>query len=285
MLVPMSKLLEAAKRERYAIGAFDVMNLETTRGVLDSAVALRSPVIVAIPEAFGEYCGLDALVNGIRFLAAPLDIPVAVILDHGQSYESCIRAIKAGMTTVMFDGSRLPYAENVAITKEVVRAARAVGVSVEAEVGHVGSGQASSEGSGDQDHTQLTNPAEAVKFVRETGVDALAVAVGTAHGLYAGTPHVEYDLLRTLAQEVPVPLVLHGGSSTGDERLRRAVEEGICKVNIFTDMSVKAVQDIRGAMEDPKGRIWMGSIAAQAKAAFAEVSAHYMKLFGSAGKA
>ena len=285
MLVPMGKMLEAAKRERYAVGAFDVVNLETARGVLDSAISLRSPVIMAIPEAFGDFCGLDALVNGIRFVAANLDIPVAIILDHGQSYESCLRAIQVGMTTVMFDGSRLPLAENIAITKEVVRAARAVGVSVEAEVGHVGSGQASAEGSGNQDHTKLTDPADAVEFVRATGVDALAVAVGTAHGLYAGTPKIEYDLLRTLARDVPVPLVLHGGSSTGDERLRRAVEEGICKVNIFTDMSVKAVQDIRVALEDPKGRAWMGSIAGQARASFAEVSAHYMKLFGSAGKA
>jgi ketose-bisphosphate aldolase len=284
MLVPMKEMLEKAKRERYAIGAFDVLNLETCKGVLDAAVELRSPVIVAVPEAFGDICGLDALIGSFKILAAPLDIPVAIILDHGPSYESCIRAIRAGMTTVMFDGSRLSMAENIAITREVVKAARAVGVTVEAEVGHVGSGMASAE-SADGDHTKFTDPAEAVEFVKATGVDALAVAVGTAHGLYAGTPKIEYELLKTLSKEVPVPLVLHGGSSTGDERLAQAVADGIQKINIFTDMSVKAVADIKASMDDPKGRVWMGSIAGQALASFKEVSAHYMKLFGSVGKA
>ena len=284
MLYPMREMLERAKQERYAVGAFDVLNMETCLGVLESAVAMRSPVIIAIPEAFGQYCGLDNLVAACRHMAGPLDIPVAIILDHGQSYDSCIRAIKAGMTTVMFDGSKLPLSENMAITREVVRAARAVGISVEAEVGHVGSGQASAE-AGSGDHTKLTDPAEAVEFVQATGVDALAVAVGTAHGIYAGTPRIEYELLRTLAREVPVPLVLHGGSSTGDERLAQAVADGICKVNIFTDMSVKAVDDIRAMVNGPKGKAWMGSLAGQAKASFAEVSGHYMKLFGSAGRA
>jgi len=279
----MSELLAPAKQGRYAVGSFDIVNLETCRAVLETAASLRSPVIIAIPEPFGELCGFASLAAAIRELAAPLAIPVATILDHGRTYESCLRALRAGMTAVMFDGSTLPLSENIAITCEVVRAAHALGVTVEGEVGHVGRGKQAAEEV--VDTTRLTDPAEAVEFARATGVDALAVAVGTAHGLYRGTPHIDYDLLGRLAEAVDVPLVLHGGSSTGDERLRQAVLGGICKVNIFTDMSVKAVENMRALLGKEGEGATVLKLFGAAKAGFAEVSAHYMHLFGSVGRA
>ncbi|MCL4465721.1 MAG: class II fructose-bisphosphate aldolase [Chloroflexi bacterium] len=282
MLVPMKGLLDTAQQGGYAVGSFDVVNLETCRAVLDQAVELRSPVIIAIPEHFGALCGFEELVAGVSRLAAPLPIPVATLLDHGRTYESCLRALRAGLTSVMLDCSVLPLAENIANVREVVKAAHALGVSVEGEVGHVGRGIVASEEA--LDHTRFTEVGEAVEFVRATGVDALAVAVGTAHGLYKGEPKIEFELLDRLTAAVPVPLVLHGGSSTGDERLRGAVEHGIRKVNIFTDMSVQAVANMQQLLaEEPRATVL--NLFGVSKQAFADVSGHYMHLFGSVGRA
>jgi fructose-bisphosphate aldolase class II len=279
----MAELLTAARRDRYAVGSFDIVNLETCRAVLETAVELRSPVIIAIPEHFGELCGFENLVATVNQLAAPLPVPVATILDHGRSFDSCMRALRAGMTSVMLDGSRLPFAENVAATREVVRAARSLGVTVEGEVGHVGRGVHSAEEA--EDVGAFTQPEEAAEFVRATGVDALAVAVGTSHGLYRGEPHIDFDLLRQIDAAAGVPLVLHGGSSTGDERLARAVAHGVCKVNIFTDMSVKGVQNAREVLAREGEAATVLTLFTAAREGFREVSAHYMRLFGSAGRA
>lgn len=283
MLVPMAQLLAAARRDRYAVGSFDIVNLETCRAVLETAVELRSPVIIAIPEQFGELCGFENLVATVHHLAAPLPVPVASLLDHGRSFESCLRAIRAGMTSVMIDGSRLPFAENVAVTKEVARVAHALGVTVEGEIGHVGRGVQSTEEA--EDEGALTRPDEAEAFVRATGVDALAVAVGTSHGLYRGEPRLHFDLLDRINAVAGVPLVLHGGSSTGDERLAEAVAHGIAKVNIFTDMSVRAVANAREVLEKEGERATVLTLFTAAREGFRAVAAHYMRLFGSAGKA
>ncbi|MHB1132404.1 MAG: class II fructose-bisphosphate aldolase [Chloroflexota bacterium] len=282
MLVPMKNLLTAAQRDGYAVGSFDVVNVETCRAVLDKALELRSPVIIAIPEHFGALCGFEELVAAVNRLAAPLDIPVATILDHGRTYESCLRALRAGMTAVMFDCSTLPLEQNMANVREVVKAAHALGVTVEAEVGHVGRGLQAEEEA--LDHGRYTEVAEAMEFVRGTGVDALAVAVGTAHGLYRGEPTIEFGRLSELAAAVTVPLVLHGGSSTGDERLRRAVELGIRKVNIFTDMSVQAVVNMKKMLAEDEHATVL-KLFGVVKQGFSDVSGHYMHLFGSVGKA
>lgn len=282
MLVPMKQLLAAAERDGYAVGSFDIVNLETCRAVLEKAVELRAPVIIAIPEHFGALCGFDELVAGVNRLAAPLAIPVATLLDHGRTYDSCLRALRAGMTSVMLDCSTLPLAENIAEVREVVKAAHALGVSVEAEVGHVGRGFVAAEEA--QDHGVYTDLAEALELARATEVDALAVAVGTAHGLYRGEPRIEFELLDRLVKAVPVPLVLHGGSSTGDERLREAVERGIRKVNIFTDMSVQAVANMRQTLAEDEHATVL-KLFGVARQAFADVAGHYMRLFGSVGRA
>lgn len=280
MLVPMGELLQDALKRRYALGAFDVCNLEMAESVLESAVESNSPVIVAIAEGFFPLNRFETLVNCLREQATPLRIPVALILDHGRSYESCIRALRAGVTSVMFDGSALPYETNVGITRAVVQAAHAVGVTVEAEVGHVGQGAEYEKAEG-----ALTSPEEAARFVADTGVDALAVAVGTAHGKYKGEPRIHYDLLATISDAVKLPLVLHGGSSTGDERLKRSIEYGVAKVNIYTDMADEAKRRVKKLLDERYDEIRINDMILETRAAFKEVSAHYMQLFGSAGKA
>lgn len=280
MLFPMGELLQDALRRKYAVGAFDVCNLEMAESVLEAAVENDSPVIVAVAEAFFPQNRFETLINCLKEQAAPLKIPVALILDHGRSYESCIRALRAGVTSVMFDGSALPYEQNVAITRDVVKAAHAVGVTAEAEIGHVGQGAEY-----EKTEDQLTRPEEALRFVQETGVDALAVAVGTAHGKYKGEPKIHYDLLATISGTVQLPLVLHGGSSTGDERLQKSIEYGIAKINIYTDMSDEAKKRIKRILDEQYDKIRMNQVIMETRAAFREVSSHYMQLFGSAGKA
>jgi len=280
VLVPMGELLKDALEHKYAVGAFDVPSLETVEAVLEAAVGNSSPVIVAIPESFCRDVRFETLVGCAREQALPLKVPVAIILDHGRSYESCIRALRAGMTSVMFDGSSLPYGENVAITREVVRVAHAVGVTVEGEIGHVGQGAEYEKG-----QEVLTKPEEAAQFVADTGVDALAVAVGTAHGKYKGEPKIHYDLLSTIYDTVKMPLVLHGGSSTGDERLKRSIDYGIAKVNIYTDMAEEAKRRIKKALDERWDKVRLNDLIHETRGAFKDVSGHYMQLFGSTGRA
>jgi len=280
MLVPMAELLQDAQRHRYAVGMFDAPNLESAEGVLEAAVDHNSPVIVAIAEAFFKDVRFETLVHAIREEALPLKVPIAIILDHGRSYESCLRAIQAGVTSVMFDGSSLPYDENVRITGDMVRAAKAVGVSTEAEIGHVGQGA-------EYEKTEevLTKPEEAVRFVAETGVEALAVAVGTAHGQYKGEPRIHYELLSRIYDAVKLPLVLHGGSSTGDERLKQSIQHGIAKVNIYTDMSAEAIERMKKLLNEKPETVRINPIIQLTHSAFRDVAGHYIRLFGSANRA
>ena len=285
MLVPMSDLLRRAQKGRYAVGSFDVPNLETAHAVLSAAVALRSPVILAIPETFFALTSFEPLVASMNALATTLDIPVATILDHGKSFESVVRAIRAGMTSVMFDGSALSLEENIRQMKEIARLAHAVGVSVEGEVGIVGRGEAYHERP-ELVSQGLTDPQDALRFARETGVDALAVAVGTVHGHYTREPTIHYDLLDRIASLTGLPLVLHGGSSTGDARLSESTQHGICKVNIYTDMSTAAMARLRDTFGSDKHQsMRVNDVLGEVKIAFQETSAHYMRVFGSAGQA
>src|SRR5579884_393830 len=206
MLQPMRDLLQRAKAGRYAVGSFDVPNLETAHGVLSAAHELRSPVILAIPESFFTLTGFEPLVQAISFMANQLPIPVATLLDHGKSRDSVVRAIRAGMTSVMFDGSALPEDENTRLTREIVDIAHAVGVSVEGEIGVVGRGAVYHERP-ELVQQGLTDPRDALVFVEATGVDALAVAVGTIHGHYTSEPTIHYDLLDRIASATGLPLV------------------------------------------------------------------------------
>lgn len=228
-LVPVTELLKHTRRDHCAVCAINVGNYETVRGVIEAAQSERTPVIIQVYDRLmcdriGEDFG--PLVRG---MAERLDVPVALHLDHGLSVDSVRKALRSGYSSVMFDASSKPLEENIRQTREVVQLAHAAGVSVEGELGQLGSAAA---GPGSSPYT---DPADAARFVAETGVDTLAVAIGTAHGRYAQAPRLDLDRLSAIAAAVPVPLVLHGGSCTPVDAVKEAVARGICKINFATE--------------------------------------------------
>lgn len=275
-LQSMVPMLKAAQAGKYAVGMFDVHTLEGILGVLDAAAELRSPVMLA-PMGMNR----RAAVAMIRELADRIPVPVAIELDHGRDFANVMDAIAAGFTDVMLDVSTRPYAENVALTKQVAEAAHLAGLGVEGEIGHVGRGDAYDKT--DELQAGFTRPEEAVSFVAETGVDSLAVAIGSAHGVYKGEPKLEFERLQAIRAAVDVPLVLHGGSGIPDADFQKAVSLGICKVNIYTAMALAAVDAIRGKLQNPSVRYMELGRAAQE--AIKDVVKHHMQVFGSDGKA
>lgn len=251
-LINLKDLLKHARENKYAVGAFNITNLGFIDTLIDAAVEQRSPIIMQIAEVHLRYVDLEAIAPIIINSAKNVDIPICFHLDHGESLKTVMRAIRAGFTSVMFDGSHLPLEENIKATKEVVRIANAVGVSVEAEIGNVGgevigevapTAQAASE-------EFFTKVDEAERFARETGVDALAVSIGNVHGFYKGEPKLDFDRLAKIKQIVPVPIVLHGGSGISDDDFRKAISLGICKINFYTEMSAGAVNRLRQYLID-----------------------------------
>ncbi|MCF6464955.1 class II fructose-bisphosphate aldolase [Clostridium sp. Cult2] len=292
MLVPMANILNDAKRGRYGVVAPNVLNMETIQAIFEAAKELRAPIII-------DYAGaehIEIISEITRFYAQKHpEAVVALNFDHGSKYEDIIRAIRAGFTSVMIDRSTLPYDENVAEVKEIVKIAHAVGVSVEAELGHVGLGYEY----GETRDKGLTNPGEAVRFIKETNVDCLAVAIGTSHGTYKGVPYLDFQLLKELNSLIDIPLVLHGSSGTGDENLKTAVQMGIQKVNLFTDLSMAGIERLKqylgtkfSNMDHDKELGELGIKSVNLYDAFYEAVKgykaelmHYIKLFGSNGKA
>jgi len=226
-LVTLNEVLPQARAEGRAVCAFNVVNCESAKAALLAAEREHQPVII---QVFQRLFGDDKaryVAAVVRDLAAHTDLPVVLHLDHGQSIEQIIQAIRYGFTSVMLDGSKLPFAENVAVTRQAVHLAHTAGLSIEAEIGHIPT-TATAE-------LPLSTPAEAAEFVAATGVDALAVAIGTAHGFYKQTPIIHTDLARRIADVVTIPLVLHGGSDTPDAKVREAIACGFAKLNIATE--------------------------------------------------
>jgi len=231
--VPSRRLLDAARAAGRAIAALNFYNAETLVAHVRAANDCRASIILQTTESTIDYLGLGMAVAMARAAADAAEMPVALHLDHGGSYELAARCIDAGYTSVMIDGSTLPFDENCALTRRVVELARAAGVSVEGELGHVAHND---DGPSDPE-AMLTRPEDAARFVAATGVDALAVAVGTAHGFYRGTVRIDFDRLRRIGEAVPeTALVLHGGSGVPDELLREAVRNGIRKINFGTEL-------------------------------------------------
>ena len=282
MYVSMKTLLDKANAENYAVVAANVINFETARAAINAAEEENAPII--INHAHGHimnYVRGEYIAPIIRKMAEESKVPVALNLDHGRDFAMVANVIQWRFSSVMIDASTRSLEENIAITKEVVKLAHSLGVTVEAEIGHVGQGNEYVE----KDPSKLyTDPKEAKYFVEQTGVDALAVAVGTAHGEYKGTPKIDFERLMLLKETLKMPLVLHGGSGTGDENLKKAVECGINKVNIFTDSIVASRDEVlRILLENPKTN-YMELLAAGEKA-MKETLKHYIRLFGSSNKA
>ncbi|HEY8347706.1 MAG TPA: class II fructose-bisphosphate aldolase [Symbiobacteriaceae bacterium] len=281
-LVPIKEMLEKARAEKYAVPAFDVSNLEFVRAVVEVAEEMKSPVILMVVPPDAE-AAMPYLVSLARTAAEQVSVPVALHLDHSPTFELCQRAIDAGFTSVMIDGSALPYEENVALTKKVVAYAKPRGISVEAELGHVG--KATAEAGEGEDESQLTNPADVERFVAETEVDALAVAIGTAHGIYVSKPKLDIPRLQAINAVSKVPLVLHGGSDTPDDQVREAIHNGIAKLNIFSELCVALVNGLQEFLATNKRRApWPVYIYEKPLQLMKDVVRRKIDLCGSAGK-
>lgn len=241
MLVNLNQVLVAARREGYAIGAFNIYSLETVEAVYRAAIDLDTPAIFAFGEQYIDVANIGIIAAMVRELAGRTTLPMVLHLDHCKSVEVIYQAVQAGFTSVMFDGSSLPFAENLSRTAEVVRFGHAVGVTVEAELGSVPFGHTESV----LPEEYLTRVDEAERFVAETGVDALAVAIGTAHGEYKGRPTIHHNRLQQIAERVAIPLVLHGGSGVPDEDILAAVRTGVAKINVNTQISQVAVKKLK----------------------------------------
>jgi ketose-bisphosphate aldolase len=267
----------------WAVPAFEVINMATVTAVVQGAAAENAPVIVMVYPYHTPVQQWPGLVALIRAEAERVGVPVCLHLDHAGELEQIRAAVELGFSSVMIDASTRPLAENIAITRQAVEEAHPRGVSVEAELGHVGSGdEVLSEA---EAASRLTRVEEAEQFISETGVDALAVAVGTAHGLYRGEPNLDFERLRALSDLVPVPLVLHGGSGTPDKDVRRAIEEGISKVNIWTEVRLAFIEELKAGLDGPVESCQLHEALAAAQASAQEVVRQKIHLLGAAGRA
>ncbi|WP_243077661.1 ketose 1,6-bisphosphate aldolase [Pantoea sp. MQR6] len=284
-LISLAQGLAHAQQHGYALGAFNVIDTHFLRALFKAAEQQRSPFIINIAEVHFKYITLDHLVEAVRFEAAKHAIPVVLNLDHGLHFEAVMQAIRLGFTSVMFDGSTLSYEENLRQTREVVKIAHAVGVSVEAELGAVG-GDEGGALFGEADSAKFTDPNLAAEFVRETGIDTLAVAIGNAHGKYKGEPKLDFERLAAIRQQAGVPLVLHGGSGISDADFRRAIELGIHEINFYTGMSQAALGAIDQCMSSRNTRYdEFAEMLMAVETAISEIVMQQMQIFGSSGKA
>lgn len=283
MLMNMKDLLTVAQKNHFAVPAFNIGSDQLLKAVMKTVKELKSPVILEMsPDEF-NFVGY-AQIQAMLYEAAHTDVPVCIHLDHGDSYETVVRAIQAGMTSVMIDASKLPYEENVAITKKVVETAHIANASVESELGTIGTTGNSIEGG--TEGVIYTVPEEAKQFIEDTGIDTFACAIGTAHGIYPKDmkPKLRIDILKDITDQVSVPLVLHGGSSNKDEEIAEAVKNGICKINISSDIKVAFYEQARKTLNENPGYREPLEIYPAAMEACGKVCADKIRLFNSQDK-
>lgn len=285
MLATLNQVLIPAKANRYAVGLFNAVNLELARGIISAAEETRSPVIMGTAEVLFPYGPLEEVSYYLIPMAKKANVPVVVHLDHGLKKETCLKALELGFTSIMYDCSTDDYDTNVAKVKEMAEIAHSYGATIEGELGHVGDNDGSAEGSSSLSDPSafFTDPKMAKDYVEKTKVDALAIAVGNAHGAYKLPPKLDFDRIKTIAGTIDVPLVLHGGSGLTDDDFKRAIKEGISKVNIFTDINVAAVKAELSRFTDMNKGI-IDLIPAAVEAVKQETVAK-LKLFSSVGKA
>lgn len=283
MLANLNDVLLPARQNGYGVGLFNTVNLELARGVLQAAEELSSPVIIGTAEILLPYGPLDDLAPLIVSMADRASVPVVVHYDHGLTFEKCMEALKFGFTSVMYDCSTDSYEENVRKVRELTRIAHCFGATVEAELGHVGdNGEAAGEKGRETPEAYYTDPVQAKEFIEKTHADALAIAVGTAHGAYKFKPKLDFERIRTIAGMVDVPLVLHGGSGLSEEDFKKSIACGISKVNIFTDINTAAAKAAEQALKE--GKTCMTDIIPYQVEAAAEAAKAKMRIFGSVSK-
>jgi len=288
MLVSMKEMLEDTRKKHYAIPAFDVSNYEMMKAVLEACEEERSPALLMGLGVDLVGKGLPLMTSMVSEASKYFDIPVCFHLDHATDFDSIKAAVEAGFSSVMFDGSVLPFDENASKTLEVVKFAHSNGVTVEAELGHVGNAMVGNEADSVQNEDPedtLTLPEEVVKFVDITDVDALAIAIGTAHGVYKKTPTLRIDRLDEITTVCDRPLVLHGGSGTPDDQMQNAIKHGITKINIYSDVvgaMNNALKNKLNSIENPS--TWPVFVFEDARKQMKEVVKNKLRTFGSSGR-
>lgn len=282
MIVTLNEVLKDAKKNKYAVGLFNTVNLEMAKGVIAAAEETKSPVIIGTAEVLLPYASLEELAYFLVPMAKKASVPVVLHYDHGLTDKKVIEAMTLGFSSVMYDCSTCSYEDNIAKVKEMSRIAKIFGASIEAELGHVGANDSNAaESHGDNDNSIYTQPRQAKEFVDLTNVDALAVAIGTAHGAYKSKPKLDIDRLKEISNIVDIPLVLHGGSGLSEEDFRNCIANGISKVNIFTDINCASAKAAINSYKDGNGMTdLMGDIVNSIK----EATIAKMKVFGSVNK-
>jgi len=281
MLVNMNDILLPAREGKYGVGFFNAVNVEMARAIIETAEELHAPVMVGTAEILLPAMPLENVADYLIPMAKRASVPVCVHYDHGLSFSKCMEALKLGFTSIMYDCSMADYEMNVDKVSEMVRICHAMGVSVEGELGHVGDNEGAGKLSKPSDY--YTDPMIAEDYAHRTGIDSLAVAVGNAHGDYKFPPKLDFERIKVISDKTGLPLVLHGGSGLTGDDFRRAVEKGVCKVNIFTDLDKAGVKDVRTAM-DSGVKSLMGLIPWEMEAMKAVVK-DKICLFGADGKA
>ncbi len=289
-LVSMKDILQDAVKGKYGVGCFNAVNLDMARGVIEAAEELKSPVILCHAEVHFKYTPIEKLAPVLVNEAKYANVPVALLLDHGKSFSAVVKAMHLGFNAVMYDGSDLSYEDNLNNTKEVVKIAKVLGVDVEAELGHVVRPKnAGADGDEDDstagDESFYTQPEQACEFVDRTGVDALAVAFGTAHGVYLKKPVLDIQRLKKINDIAGVPLVMHGGSGLEPEDFRNSIENGISKINYYTGMAKYAAEKIKEIVNTQSGLLLYHNLMMDAISAIKDNVKEAIMLFGSTGKA
>lgn len=278
MLVNLNEVLKKAQKGKYAVGLFNTTDTDMLQAVIEAAEESNSPVILGTAEVLLPYGELKLIAPSVIAAAKRAKVPVVVHYDHGLTFDRCIEALKLGFSSVMFDGSAKPYEQNIAETREMVKIAHAFGATVEGEIGHVG--EAAKE---DNLLTDMyTTPEEAKAYLEATGVDALAVAIGSAHGVYKKKPMLNIERLKEISSAVKVPLVLHGGSGLSDDDFKNTIRNGIAKVNIFTDLCLAGERAMKDGEEKKLGYLETRNLKVEY---IKEAVKHKMTLFGSVNKA
>lgn len=285
MLITGKEMLDVAKKNKFAVAAFNAGSGQLLPAVIEAAEETESPFMMAIHPDELSFLG-DSYIAQVHAAIQATKIPVALHLDHGANFEQVIHAIQLGFTSVMFDGSHLPFEENIRITQKVVEAAHAVGVSVEAELGTIGDTGNSIEGGATE--IIFTDPDKAKEFVERTNVDSLAIAIGTSHGIYPKNyePHLRFDILEEITKRVDIPLVLHGGSSNPDDEIAKSVEMGIAKINISSDIKIVFANKLREILNNSQDEIREPNVMFPAcMEETKKVAIQKINLFKSKGKA
>ncbi|MCP4178016.1 MAG: ketose 1,6-bisphosphate aldolase [bacterium] len=284
-LVNLNTVLADAYSKEYAVGAFNIASFEFLQAIRDTAVKHNSPVILNIAHVHFPFVDLDDFIPTILDIAKRSSVPMVLNLDHGLDIDAVMKAVRHGFTSVMFDGSRFSYEENISQTAEIVKLCHSLNVSVEGELGAVG-GDEGGNLAGSADEKLFTNPSQAYDFVKRTGIDALAVAIGNSHGKYRGEPKLDFKRLAQIKNKVQVPLVLHGGSGISEEDFRKAISLGIAKINFYTGMSQAALESFNSSMKNTNEKYnEYLDIIKKMKDDVSVTIGEQMRIFNSTGKA